>query len=127
MTTLPSSSKAWTCFGVMFSIFALVWTPSVTMPAWAPVKEMAGTFDGMQRDGGQGDGGLFACGQEHVHFPFVGQRHQFLGHLDQVVGHAAHGGNDDDNLVALRAVAATRLATFWIRFGLAEPEVAPNF
>ena len=28
--------------GVIFWIFAFVWTPSVTIPAWAPVSETAG-------------------------------------------------------------------------------------
>ena len=104
MTTLPSSSSAWTFLGVMFVILALVWTPSVTMPACAPVREMAGTSEGVQRDGGQGDGGLFAGGQEHVHFALVGQRRQFLGHFDEVVGHPAHGGDDHHDLAALGAV-----------------------
>ena len=44
MTTWPWWSRAWTCLGVMFLILALVWTPSVTMPACGPVMEMAGTF-----------------------------------------------------------------------------------
>ena len=55
----------------------------------------------VQRDGRQRDGRLLAGGQQHVHLALVGQRHDVLGQLDQVVGHAAHGGDDDDDLVAL--------------------------
>ena len=63
----------------------------------------AGERDGrdaerMQRDGGQRDGGLFAGGQQHVHLALARQRHDFLGQLDQIVGHAAHRGNDHDDL-----------------------------
>ncbi len=43
MTTLPEFNSSWIFLGVMFWILALVCTPSVTMPAWAPVSEMAGT------------------------------------------------------------------------------------
>ena len=58
----------------------------------------------VQRNGGERDGLLFAGGQQHVHFALAGQRHDFLGQLDQIVRHAAHGGDDDDDLVALGAV-----------------------
>ena len=43
ITTLPWFSSSWICLGVMFWIRALVCTPSVTMPACAPVSETAGT------------------------------------------------------------------------------------
>src|SRR5580765_5040289 len=43
MTTLPASSSRCVSFGVMLTILAFVWTPSVTMPACAPVSETAGT------------------------------------------------------------------------------------
>ena len=41
MTIDPPSRCVWICFGVMLKIFALVWTPSVTIPACAPVKDTA--------------------------------------------------------------------------------------
>ena len=42
-TTLPSSRRAGRSPPVMRTMRARVWLPSVTMPAWAPVREMAGT------------------------------------------------------------------------------------
>ena len=78
------------------------------MPACAPVSETAGTFQRVQRDRGQRDGGLFAGGQQHVHLALAGQRHDFLGQLDQIVRDAAHRGNDHDDLVALRAIFLPR-------------------
>ena len=42
MVTLPASSRSWIFPGVMFRIFAFEWTPSVTMPACAPVSDAAG-------------------------------------------------------------------------------------
>ncbi len=59
-----------------------------------------GHIQGVQGDGGQGDGGLLAGCQQHVHLALARQRHEILGHLDEVVRDSAHGGNDDDNLVA---------------------------
>ena len=47
---------------------------------------------------------MLAGGQQHVHLAFVGQGHDVLGQLDQVVGHPAHGGDDDHNPVAFGAV-----------------------
>ena len=58
----------------------------------------------MQGHRGEGDGGLFARGQEHVHLALAGQGHDFLGEPDEVVRHAAHRGDDDDDLVAFCAV-----------------------
>ena len=58
----------------------------------------------VQRNGRERDGLLFAGGEQHVHLAFAGQRHDFLGQLDQIVRHAAHRGDDDDDLVALGAV-----------------------
>src|SRR6266849_171211 len=58
----------------------------------------------VERHRRQRDGGLLAGGQQHVQLAFAGERHDFLGELDQVVGHTAHGGDDDDDLVALGAV-----------------------
>ncbi len=86
-----------------------------------------GNAERMQRDGRQRDGRLLAGGQQHVHLALAGQRHDFLGQLDQVVGHAAHGGDDDDDLVALaRGTCATRAATFLMRSVL-PTEVPPYF
>jgi hypothetical protein len=34
----------------------------------------------------------------------LGNGHQFLGHFDELIGHAAHGGDDHDHLVALGAI-----------------------
>ena len=42
MVTLPASSSSWIFSGVMLRIFALECTPSVTIPAWAPVIDAAG-------------------------------------------------------------------------------------
>ncbi len=58
----------------------------------------------VQRDGGERDGLLFAGGQEHVHLAFARQRRDVLRELDQAVRHAAHRGDDDDDLVALRVI-----------------------
>ena len=43
MTTLPAASSAWTRRGSTFAIRARPWRPSVVIPAWAPVSEIAGT------------------------------------------------------------------------------------
>ena len=59
---------------------------------------------GVQRNGRERDGLLFTGGEQHVHLAFAGQRHDFLGQLDQIIRHTAHRGNDDDDLVALHAV-----------------------
>ena len=126
MTTLPASSSSWIFLGVMFWILALVCTPSVTMPAWAPVSETAGDAEGVQGHGRQRDGCLLAGGQQHVHLALAGQRHDLLGQLDQAVGDAAHGGDHHDHLVALGAVLATRAATFLMRSVL-PTEVPPYF
>jgi hypothetical protein len=58
----------------------------------------------VQRDGRQRDGRLLAGGQQHVHLALVGQGHDFLGQLDQVVRHPAHSGDNDYDLVAFGAV-----------------------
>ncbi len=59
---------------------------------------------------GERDGGLFAGGEEHVEFALGGLRRGFAGELDQVVGHAGHGGNDGDDaaIVTLRFEQALR-------------------
>ena len=52
--------------------------------------------------GSEGDGGLFAGGQEHVHFALAGIGGDVPGKFDEVVRDSAHGGNNDNHLVALR-------------------------
>jgi hypothetical protein len=59
---------------------ALVWTPSVTMPACAPVRKRPAP-QRVQRDGRQGDGLLLAGGQQHVHLALVGQGMMSLASL----------------------------------------------
>ena len=63
-----------------------------------------GDFQGVQGDGSEGDGLLFARGQQHVHLPFTRQRRDVLGQLDEAVGDAAHGGDHHHDLVALGVV-----------------------
>ena len=94
------------------------------MPACAPVSETAWTSDRMQRNGGQRDGRLFAGGQQHIHLPLAGQRHDFFGQLDQIVGHAAHGGDDDDDLVALRVIFGHARGDILDAFGVADRSAA---
>ena len=60
--------------------------------------------DGMQRDGRERDGGLLAGGEEDIHFALIGQGHDFLGELDEVIGDATHGGDDDDDFIALGVI-----------------------
>ena len=38
--------------------------------------------ESVNSDGRESNGGLFARGQKHVHFPLAGQRHDFLGEFD---------------------------------------------
>src|ERR1700677_2172015 len=64
-----------------------------------------GDIERKEGHGGEGDGGLVARGQEHVHLALAGQGHDFFGELDEIIGDAAHGGDDDDDLVAFGAVA----------------------
>ena len=59
----------------------------------------------VQGDGEQGDGLLFAGGEEHVELALAGIFREFLGHLDQAIGHAGHGGDHGDDLVSLVAGA----------------------
>ncbi len=55
------------------------------------------------RDGhrSEGDGGLFSGGQEDVHFTLARIGGDVPGQFDEVVGDAAHRGNNHDDLVAL--------------------------
>ena len=104
MTTLPASSSAWTCLRRDVLDFRLG-VDAVGDDARLRAGQRNGRdVQRMQRHGRERDGRLFAGGQEHVHLAFARQRHDFLGELDEAVGHAAHGGNDDDDLVALRVI-----------------------
>ena len=49
--------------------------------------------------GHEGDGDLFAGGQEHVHFAGGRPIADFAGHADQVVGGVAAGADHDNDLV----------------------------
>ena len=63
-----------------------------------------GNVERVQRHRRERDRRLLAGGQQHVHLALARQRHDFLGQLDQAVGHAAHRGDDHDDLVALLAI-----------------------
>jgi hypothetical protein len=58
--------------------------------------------EGVDGHGGEGDGGLLARGEEHVHLTLGGLTfgRDFFGELDEVVRHAGHGGDDGDDLIA---------------------------
>ena len=60
-----------------------------------------GHADGLQRHGGEGDGLLFADGEELIHLAGVGEGLEGVGAGDEFVGHAGAGGDDDDDLVSL--------------------------
>ena len=94
------------------------------MPACAPVMETAGTPMRVQRDGRERDGLLFAGGEEHVHLAFAGQRRDVLREFDQAVGHAAHRGDDDDDLVAARMVFRHALGDILDAVGVADRRAA---
>ena len=60
----------------------------------------------MESNGGEGDGGLFAGGEQHVHFAFWGllqRAADAFGKADEAVGDAAHSGDNNNDLVALPA------------------------
>ncbi len=59
----------------------------------------------VEGDGEESDGLLLAGGEKHVELTFGRIFGKLLGHLDQVVSHAGHGGNDGDDLVSLLAGA----------------------
>ena len=62
---------------------------------------------GVDGHGHQGDGDLFAGGQELVHFALgrdlvaPAEGADFPGQLDEVVGGVAHGADDDGDLISL--------------------------
>ena len=55
--------------------------------------------DAVQRQRGERDGLLLAGGEEHVDLAGAGLGGDLAGELEQVVGHARHGGDDHDQLV----------------------------
>src|SRR5690606_22899588 len=55
--------------------------------------------------GDEGDGLLLAGGHEDVEFPLAGVFREFLGHADEAVSNAGHGGNNSDDLIACVAGA----------------------
>ena len=63
----------------------------------------------LQADRQQAGGHLLAGGDDGVVFPGVVQRRQVGAPLDQLVGHAGHGGDDDGNLVAVLDLALDAL------------------
>ncbi len=81
---------------------ALVWTPSVWMPACARGGDGLGAHR-VQRHRGEGDRGLLARGEEHVHLALGGKSFagDLVGELDEVVRHPGHRGNDGDHLMTL--------------------------
>ena len=106
MTTLPASSSRCVSFGVMFLILAFVWTPSVTMPACAPVSETAGTPIACSAIAVSA---MVVCSPVASSMSISRSRrrvHDLLGEPDQAVGDAAHRRDHDDDLVALRATLA---------------------
>jgi 2-polyprenyl-6-hydroxyphenyl methylase/3-demethylubiquinone-9 3-methyltransferase len=78
----------------------------------------------VQRHGRERDGLLFTGGKQHVHFALAGQRHDFLGQLDQVVCHAAHRGNNDDDLIAPGAIFSHARRDIFDAVGVADRRAA---
>jgi hypothetical protein len=54
----------------------------------------------LERHGKQGDGDLFAGGDQHIQFARVRFLLDFLGQGDQAIGFAGHRGQHDDHLMA---------------------------
>ena len=124
MTTLPWFSRSWTCFGSDVLNFGL------RMDAVGDDARLrAGQRDGgdaqrVQGDRGQRDGRLLAGGKEHIHFPLVGQRHDFLGQFDEIICHPAHGRDDDDNLVAFGVIFGDASGDILDALGIADRSAA---
>ena len=72
----------------------------------------------------QRDSGLFAGGEEHVHLPLGGHSHDFGGELNQAICHTTHGGDDDDDLVALSAVFRHAPGDIFDALGIADRTAA---
>ena len=83
-----------------------------------------GNIQRVQRNGRERDGLLFAGGEQHIHLAFARQRHDFLGQLDEIIRHAAHRGNDDDDLVALRVIFRHARGDIFDAVGVADRSAA---
>ena len=71
------------------------------MPAWAPVSETAFLPSAVDRHRGEGDRGLLARRKQYIHLALGRLRRDFARHLDEIIRHARHRGNDRDDLVSL--------------------------
>ena len=74
--------------------------------------------------GGQSNGRLFPRRQQHIHFPLGGRGGDFTSQLDQRIGDAAHGGDDNDDLVAIDAVSGHALCDVFDAVGVAHRSTA---
>ena len=103
-----------------------MWTVSVTMPTWLPVKLTAST----PRSASAMHTRAMAMRSPAVISMSISRPGRVLGHLvgqgDQLVGLLAHGRHDHDDVVAALAVKATWSATARMRSGSAT-DVPPNF
>ena len=76
--------------------------------------------DGVERHRGKRDRLLFTDSEELVHLPLAGQRRDLFRELDEVVRHAAHRGDDDDNLVAAIAIFSHAPRDIFDALGIAD-------
>ncbi len=76
--------------------------------------------EGIDGHGGEGDGGLFARGEEHVHLAFGGRRGDFAGEANEIIGDARHGGDDDHDLVTFALGGEDALGDIANAFGAAD-------
>lgn len=77
----------------------------------------------MEGDGGEGDGGLFAGGEQHVHFAFwwlLQRSADAFGETDEAVGDAAHSGDNDNDLIALAAAFGDAAGDVFNAFGVGD-------
>ena len=56
--------------------------------------------EGIDRHGGQGNGGEFAGGEQGIELPLGRLGRSLARELDQVIGHARHRGNHADDFAA---------------------------
>ncbi len=100
MTTLPAAISSRTRTGSTFAMRARPWVESVRMPACAPVSEMAGTPDRLERHRHERAAHVLAGGQQEVHLARVGVIGDACRELEQVVGGVAHGADHDHEVGA---------------------------
>ena len=74
--------------------------------------------------GGEGDGLLFADGEELVHLALVGIIAHGFGAGDELVGDTGAGGDDDDDLVAVFAVTLDAGGDFFNAFDVTDGSAA---